>query len=55
MLVEYRDRIAPAHIGHRPVRLFVQSHDGTPKAQSTIAYLVRIYAKNRAGITLTPH
>jgi len=54
MLVEYRDRIAPAHIGHRPVRLFVHP-DGTPKAQSTVAYLIRTYAKNRAGITLTPH
>jgi integrase len=54
MLVEYRDRIAPAHIGHRPVRLFVHP-DGTPKAQSTVAYLIRSYARNRAGISLTPH
>jgi integrase len=54
MLIEYRDRIAPAHIGRRPVRLFVHPDD-TPKAQSTVAYLVKTYAKNRAGITLTPH
>ena len=54
MLIEYRDRIAPAHIGHRPARLFVHP-DGTPKAQSTVAYLIQTYAKNRAGITLTPH
>jgi integrase len=54
MLVEYREHIAPAHIGHRPTRLLVHP-DGTPKAQSTIAYLIKTYAENRAGITLTPH
>jgi integrase len=54
MLLDYRDRIAPAHIGHRPKRLFVHL-DGTPKAQSTIAYLIKTYAKNRVGITMTPH
>ena len=30
MLLEYRDRIAPRIIGHRPARLFVNV-DGTPK------------------------
>jgi integrase len=54
MLLEYRDQIAPAHIGHRPKRLFVHP-DGSPKAQSTIAYLICKYAQRRAGIKLTPH
>jgi hypothetical protein len=36
MLVEYRDQIAPAHIGHRPKRLFVHPN-GPPKSQSTVA------------------
>jgi integrase len=54
MLIEYRENLAPAHIGHRPTRLFVHT-DGTPKAQSTVAYLIGTYAKRRAGITLTPH
>ena len=30
MLIEYRNRIAPKIIGHRPDRLFVNA-DGTPK------------------------
>jgi integrase len=54
MLIEYRENLALAHIGHRPTRLFVHT-DGTPKAQSTVAYLIGTYAKRRAGITLTPH
>jgi integrase len=54
MLIEYRESLAPAHIGHRPTRLFVHT-DGAPKAQSTVAYLIGTYAKRRAGITLTPH
>jgi integrase len=54
MLTEYREQIAPAHLGRRPTRLFVHL-DGTPKAQSTVAYLISTYAKRRAGITLTPH
>jgi integrase len=54
MLFEYRDHIAPQHIGHRPKRLFVLP-DGTPKAQSTVSYLICRYARTRAGITLTPH
>jgi integrase len=54
MLMEYRDHIAPKHIGHRPKRLFVHT-DGTPKAQATVAYLICRYARTRAGITLTPH
>jgi integrase len=54
MLMEYRDHIAPKHIGHRPKRLFVLP-DGTPKAQATVAYLICTYARTRAGISLTPH
>ncbi len=54
MLTEYRERIAPAHVGHRPTRLFIHP-DGTAKAQSTVAYLIKTYAKRRAGIKLTPH
>jgi integrase len=54
MLFEYRDQIAPQHLGRRPKRLFVLP-DGTPKAQSTVAYLICRYVRTRAGITLTPH
>jgi len=39
MLIEYRDRIAPKVIGHRPERLFVNV-DGTPKCQETVAWLI---------------
>jgi integrase len=54
MLREYRDRIAPKHIGHRPQRLFVNL-DGTPKSQATLSYLISSYARRRAGIVITPH
>jgi integrase len=54
MLIEYRDRIAPKVIGHRPKRLFV-SVDGTPKSQATVAWLITNYLQRRAGIVLTPH
>ena len=54
MLIEYRNRIAPKVIGHRPERIFVKA-DGTPKAQSTVAWLVRTSLQRRAGILLTPH
>ncbi len=54
MLTEYRERIAPAHLGHRPTRIFV-GMEGKPKAQATVAYLIATYAKRRAGIRLTPH
>ena len=54
MLLEYRDRIAPKIIGHRPKRLFV-NRDGTPKSSRSIATLVRTYASKRAGIALSPH
>jgi site-specific recombinase XerD len=54
MLREYRDRIAPKHIGYRSRRLFVNL-DGTPKCQETVSYLIRSYARRRAGIVITPH
>ena len=54
MLIEYRDRIAPNIIGHRPERLFINT-DGSPKSPSTVAWLIVNYAKRRAGIILTPH
>ena len=54
MLIEYRDRIAPKIIGHRPERLFVNA-DGIPKSQATVAWLITNYLKRRAGIVLTPH
>ena len=54
MLREYRDRIAPKHLGHRSRRLFVNL-DGTPKSQATVSYLISSYALRRAGIVITPH
>jgi integrase len=54
MLIEYRDRIAPKVIGHRPERVFVKP-DGTPKAQATVAWLIATSLERRAGIVLTPH
>jgi integrase len=54
MLIEYRDRIVPKMIGHRPERVFVKP-DGTPKAQATVAWLITTNLKRRAGIVLTPH
>jgi hypothetical protein len=36
MLLEYRDRIAPRIIGHRPAQLFVKV-DGTPKGPRSVA------------------
>jgi integrase len=54
MLIEYRNRIAPAVIGHRPERVFVNA-DGTAKSQATVAWLIKTYLARRAGIVLTPH
>ena len=54
MLTEYRDRVAPKIIGHRPTRLFVNI-DGTPKNQATVAGLIISYLRQRAGLVLTPH
>jgi integrase len=54
LLIEYRDRIAPSIIGHRPTQLFVNV-DGTPKSDKTVAWLISTYSKRRTGIVLTPH
>lgn len=54
MLIEYRDRLAPKIIGHRPERLFVNA-DGSAKAQATVAWVISNYLKRCAGIMLTPH
>jgi integrase len=54
MLIEYRDRIAPKVIGHRPERVFVKA-DGTAKSQSTVSWLIKTYLARRAGIVFTPH
>jgi integrase len=54
MLIEYRNRIAPKVIGHRPDRLFVKT-DGTPKNQWSVAWIIRTYLKRRTGIALSSH
>ena len=54
MLIEYRERIAPKIIGHRPAKLFVNV-DGSPKSERTVAWLISTYVKRRSGIVLTPH
>jgi integrase len=54
MLIEYRNRVAPKIIGHRPNRLFVNV-DGTPKKQATVASMITTYLNRRAGIVLTSH
>jgi hypothetical protein len=43
-LLEYRDRIAPKIIGHRPARLFVKV-DGTAKGVRSVARLIVFYAR----------
>lgn len=53
-LIEYRERIAPVIIGHRPNRLFVKP-DGTLKSQAMVAHLIKTYLRKRAGIIMTPH
>jgi integrase len=54
MLIEYRNRIAPKIIGHRPERVFVNG-DGSPKKQTSVATLITTYLRKRAGIELTAH
>jgi integrase len=54
MIIEYRNRIAPKVIGHRPDRLFVNP-DGTPKHQGTVSALIATTLRKRAGIVLTAH
>src|SRR5262249_18556133 len=54
MLIEYRDHVAPAIIGRRPDRLFIKA-DGSAKTPWTVASLIRIYLRKRAGLQLSPH
>jgi integrase len=54
MLVEYRDRVAPSVLGRKPKRLF-ETTAGEPKAQASIAWLIKHYLRTRAGIVMTPH
>jgi integrase len=54
MIIEYRNRIAPKIIGHKPERLFVNV-DGAPKNQWAVAWLIRTYLRKRAGITISAH
>jgi integrase len=54
MLIEYRNRIAPKVIGHRPDRLFVNAN-GTPKVHGTVALLITTCLRKRAGLELTAH
>jgi integrase len=54
MLIEFRDRIAPKIIGHRPTKLF-ENTNGTLKRSGPLAELISSYVKKRAGIVLSPH
>jgi integrase len=54
MLLDYRDRIAPKIIGHRPKRLF-ENVDGSPKSSRPLAELISTYLKRRVGIVMSPH
>ncbi|GLR90947.1 hypothetical protein GCM10007857_76630 [Bradyrhizobium iriomotense] len=54
MLIEYRERIAPRLIGHRPTQLFVRL-DGALKSPQTVAWLIRSHVQKRTGIVLTSH
>ena len=55
MLLEYRDRIAPQILGHRPARLFVNVEGRAEEPTKALAKLIASYAHKRAGIVLTPH
>ncbi len=54
MLIEYRDRVAPNIIGHRPERLF-ENVDGSPKSQAGVAWLISTNVYRRTGIEIAPH
>jgi integrase len=54
MLIDYRERIAPSVIGHRPKRIFVNA-DGTAKSRAMVTVLITSYTRKRAGLVLTPH
>src|SRR5262249_16782295 len=54
MLIEYRDHMGHRFIGRRASRLFVNV-EASPKSQATVAWLIKTYARRRAGIVLTSH
>jgi integrase len=53
-LIEYRERVAPKVVGHRPARLFVNA-DGTAKSHHTVSWLISTYLRRRAGLTMSAH
>jgi len=50
----YRNEIAPAVIGNRPVQLFV-TRTGRPKRQASIAVAIHKTILRHLGVKLTPH
>lgn len=54
MLIEYREKLAPQIIGHRPKIIFVNTK-GRPKCPQVVSKLIKTYMKRFAGITITPH
>jgi hypothetical protein len=54
MLAEYRDRLVPGVFGRRFDNLFIKQ-DGSQKNQWSVARLVRMTIKNRAGLQLSVH
>lgn len=53
-LIEYRDVIAPAVIGHKPKHLFANG-DGSVKGFATVRCLVERYFKQYVGMHMNPH
>lgn len=53
-LIDYRDRIAPRLIGHRPKYLF-SNVDGSLKGFMAVSYLIKRYMKLHLGLHLNPH
>ena len=54
MLDEYRDRLVPKFFGRRFNILFMKQ-DGSQKNQWSVARLIRLTIKKRAGLQLSPH
>ncbi|TIL48247.1 MAG: hypothetical protein E5Y87_01020, partial [Mesorhizobium sp.] len=53
-LLEYRNVIAPAVIGHEPKHLFAND-DGSVKGFASVRYLVQRYFKRYVGMHMNPH
>lgn len=53
-MIEYRDVIAPAVLGHKPKHLFANG-DGSVKGFATVRYLVERYFKQYVGMHMNPH